>query len=218
MCTISLCVQSLHVNNIFMWTISSCVQSLHVNNLFMWTISSCVQSLHVYNPDLGSRCLYVIPFNFVSHIPNTTQDSRTLLEQASLSWQFKKPCSALCLLISTQRSSPHSTCSSLHSTCSSPHSAVCLLISTQRCMLAHLHTALFACSSPHSTCSSPHNTRSSPHSAVCLLISTQDPAHDLGKLELGKWGRAVSMAFHPDFNIIGCQPTVVIPQVWLHYV
>jgi hypothetical protein len=46
-----------------------------------------------------------------------------------------------------------------------------------------------------------------------LLISTQDPAHDLGKLELGKWGRAVSMAFHPDFNIIGCQPTVVIPQV-----
>lgn len=30
---------------------------------------------------------------------------------------------------------------------------------------------------------------------------------------LGRGGRAVCLAFHPDFNIAGCQPSVVMPQV-----
>eukprot|EP00983_Pelagomonas_calceolata_P055709 1144262-Pelagomonas_calceolata.AAC.2 len=39
-------------------------------------------------------------------------------------------------------------------------------------------------------------------------------ARNQGRVELGKWGRSVPLAFHPAFNIVGCQPSVVIPQAF----
>lgn len=48
---------------------------------------------------------------------------------------------------------------------------------------------------------------------LCSFVFTQVQARNQSKLELGKWGRAVPLTFHPAFNIIGCQPSVVIPQV-----
>ncbi|KAF5835941.1 hypothetical protein DUNSADRAFT_6652 [Dunaliella salina] len=50
-------------------------------------------------------------------------------------------------------------------------------------------------------------------SEVDILHNQQQGLNrDQGRVELGKWGRSVPLAFHPAFNIVGCQPNAALSR------